>query len=94
MAVGGAPKGNTNATKGKPFAQAIERALQKRSRTDQAKGLEEVANRLIDLAIEGDMPAIKELADRVDGKSKQATELSGSLDIMTHEKWIEMLADE
>ncbi len=71
MAVGGQP-GNNNATKNKPFADAIERALLLRSKTEQAAGLLEVANKLIDKAIEGDMAAIKELADRTDGKAHQS----------------------
>lgn len=71
MAAGGQP-GNNNATKNKPFAEAIQRALALRSRVDQADALLEVANKLIDLARGGDMPAIKELADRVDGKVAQA----------------------
>jgi hypothetical protein len=75
----GAPIGNTNATKGRPWALAIERALRKRSRTDQLEALEELAEKLINKGLEGDLSAIKEIADRLDGKPKRAMEVSGRL---------------
>jgi hypothetical protein len=39
--------------------------------------LHNVADRLLALAEEGDMPAIKEVFDRLDGRSVQSTEISG-----------------
>jgi len=39
--------------------------------------LHNVADRLLALAEEGDMPAIKEVFDRLDGRAVQATEISG-----------------
>ena len=72
-----APKGNQNAAKGKQWAAAIERALSNRSRAEGKVMLDEVANKLIDLCMEGDLSAIKELGDRLDGKAKQQIEASG-----------------
>lgn len=68
----GAPKGNQNAAKGKPWAAAIERALAKRSRVDQVEALDDLAEALLAKCAEGDMTALKELGDRMDGKPAQA----------------------
>lgn len=43
----------------------------------KVKRLRKVAHKLFDLAEEGDVTAIKEIGDRMDGKAKQATEVSG-----------------
>lgn len=42
--------------------------------------LRAVAEMLVTKALEGDMSAIREVADRLDGKAAQAVELSGSLE--------------
>lgn len=73
----GAPLGNSNATKGKPWAAAIARALAKRSRVDQKEALDELAEKLLCLCADGDLQALKELGDRLDGKPKQVTVLNG-----------------
>ena len=39
-----------------------------------------VAEQLVAKALEGDLQAIKEIADRIDGKPAQAIAISGSLD--------------
>ena len=69
---GGAPLGNNNGGKAKPWAEAIDRAI-KRDRP----ALDRLAQVLIAKAMEGDMSAFKELGDRLDGKPKQQTELTG-----------------
>lgn len=68
-----APVGNQNAAKGKVWHGAIMRALKKRSKTDQLEALDEIAEKLIDACSAGDLPALKELGDRLDGKPKQDT---------------------
>ncbi len=68
----GAPVGNKNAVKSKPWAEAIDRAI-KRDRD----ALDRLARKLIAMAAEGDMTAMKELGDRLDGKPKQQVEMSG-----------------
>lgn len=50
--------------------------------------LAKIAQRCVEAAIEGDMQAIKEIGDRIDGKAPQ------SLDVTTHnERPIEDLTD-
>lgn len=70
----GAPIGNRNASKTKLWEDAIRRAVL----ADDGKRLRAIAERLLDKAAEGDVAAIKELGDRLDGKPKQSTELTGA----------------
>lgn len=83
MADRGAQEGNTNATKGMEWRDAIRRALAKVGRTvegDEAayrKGLDKVADKFIAAAEDGESWAMKELGDRTDGKAMQSVELSG-----------------
>ncbi len=74
-----APLGNQNAAKAKVWTAAVERALSARSALDRKDALEACANALIDKAMEGDMTALKELGDRLEGKPAQAVSLSGEL---------------
>jgi hypothetical protein len=67
----GAPAGNTNHTKGRLWRTAIERALEIRGAGDRMAALNELADKLLEKAGEGDMSALKELGDRLDGKSVQ-----------------------
>lgn len=78
MADVGAPKGNSNATKGKPWRDAIDRALAKRekSRIDGKLALDELAEKLLTLCDEGDLAALKEMADRIEGKAAQSMDLT------------------
>lgn len=54
----------------KPWADAIKRALARRA-DDDGRSLNGLADRLLDKALEGDMSALKELGDRLDGKPAQ-----------------------
>lgn len=67
-----APVGNQNAAKAKVWAAAIERALEARSRLEQKNALDTLAGVLLDLAATGDVKALRELGDRLDGKPAQA----------------------
>lgn len=60
----------------KTFANMLRVALKE---AHQAGGdnLRQVADALVKKAITGDVPAIKEIADRLDGKPAQAVEHSG-----------------
>lgn len=63
-----APKGNTNSSKSnRLWAETIRRAA---VQSDAAR-LRRIAEALLDKAEEGDIAAIKELGDRLDGKSSQ-----------------------
>lgn len=60
--------GATN--KDKPFRAAIVRAL--RIADDDPEKLDKIAQALVNAASEGKMDAIREIADRLDGKPAQA----------------------
>ena len=65
----GAPKNNQNAVKSnRLWANAIRRAVMQSS----GKKLRSLAERLIERASQGDISALKELGDRLDGKSAQS----------------------
>lgn len=69
-----APAGNQNAARAKVWRAAIERALERRSqsRTDGIKEIDALADKLLSLVAAGDLPALKEFGDRIDGKPAQA----------------------
>jgi hypothetical protein len=70
----GAPKGNQNAARAKVWRAAITRALDARtiSRADGKKEIDALAERLLELVAAGDLGALKEFGDRMDGKPAQA----------------------
>jgi hypothetical protein len=63
----GRPVGSVN--RERPFNEALRIALRQRHHS-----LRRVADRLIDKAEEGDLPSIRELIDRLDGKAVQAVD--------------------
>jgi hypothetical protein len=76
----GAQPGNQNAAKGRMWRDAIQRALRKRSKSDQVEALDELAEQFLDAVSKGDIQAFKELGDRLDGKPAQQVTLSGDAD--------------
>jgi hypothetical protein len=72
-----APAGNQNAAKAKQWSAAIERALDKRGAMDRKVALDALAEKLLGKCDEGDMAALKELGDRLDGKAAQAVTVAG-----------------
>ena len=74
---GGAPLGNKNAAKGSQLTALLHAALNANDRLKLRLGVEKVAEALILKAQAGDISAIKEFADRVDGKSVATQELTG-----------------
>jgi hypothetical protein len=65
-------------SKQKDWAEALRRATHRESKgKGSPKWLEVIANRVVEAAADGDMQAAKEIGDRLDGKPKQQTELSG-----------------
>lgn len=87
-----APKGNRNAAKAKVWAAAIERALERRQPLDvRIKAIDELADKLLALGYEGDLSALQEIGNRLDGKPAQALELSGHLE---HREAKELTEDE
>lgn len=65
-----AAKGNQYAAKGRRFASIIAKRL------DELKAWEKIADALVCKAMDGDMQAIKEIADRIDGKAKESIDIS------------------
>ena len=66
----GAPIGNKNATKNKPFLDAMRRAL-----AQNPQKIVRTVDKVLDQAEAGEAWAVKEVADRLDGKAVQATTL-------------------
>ena len=74
------PLGNQNYLKGRRWRDAIDRALAKRSAASGIESLDELAEKLLTLADEGDLQAMKELGDRLDGKPSQALDIGSDPD--------------
>ncbi len=87
---GGAPKGNQNARKASEWRYALKHALDnfENNSINRGQALREIANQLISKALAGDMQAIKEIGDRLDGK---ATKI---IDTYQDDRPVEELSDE
>ena len=77
MAERGGQKGNDNRRRGRIFASALAEALALPSRVDQMARIAVIADKLVTMAEAGDLQAIREIADRLDGKARQQLELMG-----------------
>lgn len=75
----GAPLGNQNARKGK-FGEAVSLAVEVEDPVSRKRRLHNIAEKLVELAEAGDMQAIREIGDRLDGKPKQQIEATGADD--------------
>ena len=64
---GGQP-GNKNQSKNKPFLDAMRRAL-----AQNPQKIASIVDKVLEKAEEGESWAVKEVADRLDGKAVQAT---------------------
>ena len=73
MAKRGAPKGNKNGARGRIWSDVLRRLLLR----DREK-LQALANALIKKAASGDVSALKEIGDRLEGKIPQAIEATGA----------------
>jgi ribosomal protein L17 len=69
----GAPAGNQNARNGRIWRDTLRRALL----AEDAKNLRAIADALVTKATEGDVAAIREIGDRLDGKAVQSVEMGG-----------------
>ena len=71
----GRPKGSEN--KDKPYRDALRRAIARAAQDNSPRSLDRIAEQHLAVAAGGDISAIKELADRLDGRPAQAVEVSG-----------------
>jgi len=93
MANVGAPLGNQNSSKNnRLWAETIRRAVVQ----SDGKRLRQIAEALLDKAAEGDIAAIKELGDRIDGKSVQASDvnLGGKVQFEVNQPWLQQTIQE
>lgn len=72
-----APLGNQNGSKGRAWSEAVKKAIRAKYGKEWDESLAELAAQLVNAAAAGDLQALKEIGDRIDGKPKQQTELSG-----------------
>lgn len=66
----GRPAGSAN--KDKPFRDALRAEIAAAQNDDDFRSLRQIARKLLRRAGEGDVPAIREIGDRLDGKVPQA----------------------
>jgi len=87
VSTSGAQPGNKNASKGKPWRDAIERALAHEHGNVQ-EGLRKIAAKVVAAASEGDREAWQEIGNRMDGKPHQSTDVSmtASLQVVALDK--------
>lgn len=81
-------RSGTNRGKDKPWSEALRLVMYR----DDRKALLELAEVCKASALSGDLMAMKEIGDRLDGKPAQAVEMSGSLGI-SHEDALNELDD-
>lgn len=74
-----APLGNQNAAKGKTWADALRKALAQYEgpSIERGQALHAIGTRVVELALAGDKDAWTEIGNRLDGKPKQQTEITG-----------------
>ena len=78
MLTGGLPKSGDGGKPDKLVRDAIILDLHRLAGKGKTRKLYAVASRLVDMAIEGDLGAIKEVLDRVDGRVPQEQRIAGA----------------
>jgi len=72
----GAPKGNRNGAHDKPWTRALERHA-----AQNPDKLAALAEKAFNAAIDGDIQAMKEIGDRLDGKPRQSVDNTHAGDV-------------
>jgi hypothetical protein len=70
-----APIGNNNGAKAKKWEEAVRRALARAGGTVD-KGLDALADQIVEKASSGDLWAIDHIANRLDGKPKETVDIT------------------
>ena len=78
-----APLGNNNFGKARVWTQAINNVLERKHPQGRMAALEELAEKLIAGVEAGDLAAIKEFGDRMEGKPAQSVQVAGDPDNQT-----------
>lgn len=76
------------------WTQAVRRAVKRRIDGVEGKPrkLEHLADKLVEAGLAGDIHALKEIGDRVEGKARQSVDLSSKDGTMTPPTTIELIA--
>jgi len=69
----GAPKGNQNAAKSKRLSAHLQKRIEERKLEPQ------LMDALLEKALTGDIPALKEVFDRLEGKPKQPLDVEANV---------------
>ena len=70
--------GNRVAIEAYQWRKAVDIAANTKSRVTKLKAIQEAANKLLELAIAGDMSALKELGNRLDGMAHQSVSVDNT----------------
>jgi hypothetical protein len=73
----GAPLGNRNGAKEKPWLAALNRALARKTLESRKEYLDDLADKLLESCFGGNLAALQELGNRLDGKPAQAITVGG-----------------
>ncbi len=83
MAKRGAQPGNTNAQRGRIWSDAIRKVVKQSDK----RSLEKLAMVLLDKAATGDMGALRELGDRLEGKAQSSVSNASDQPFVVQVKW-------
>lgn len=64
-------KGRSGPKQEKPWRDAIQRAVHRTAEDGKTRRLDQLADKLVVEALAGDVPALKEIGDRLDGRPRQ-----------------------
>ena len=77
----GAPLGNNNARRTALIRSAIKRALHEDTEAKGRSALVAIHREIVSKALEGDLPSVQYIADRLDGKAAQTVTMNQNLSV-------------
>ena len=75
-------------TKDKPWRDALDKAVKEREGKGKPHQLERIANACVKQALKGDLAAIKEIGDRLDGRAVQGVTVAAEVRVSAIETTI------